>query len=52
MLITIMEVVEDVNEEYDIAYEVSLKDIIDNLLLIPHMINKNYIIEQLSKYNG
>jgi hypothetical protein len=51
MLITIMEVVEGINEEYDIAYEISLKGIIDNLLLIPHMINNNYIKEQLSKYN-
>lgn len=42
---------EVINEEYDDSYELSLKDIINNLLLIPHMINNNYIKEQLLKYN-
>lgn len=42
---------ESKNDEYDDTYVISLKDIINDLLNFPHMINNNYIKEQLSKYN-
>lgn len=47
-----MEVIEEIkNEQYDDSYELTLKDIIGNLLLFPDMINNNYIKEQLLKYS-
>jgi hypothetical protein len=38
---------ENENNEYDDTYELTLKDVIKNLLLFPNMINNNYIQELL-----
>jgi hypothetical protein len=35
------------NEEYDDTYQMTIRDVIKNLLLFPNMINNNYIKELL-----
>jgi hypothetical protein len=35
------------NEEYDDTYQITIREIISNLLLFPNMINNNYIKEML-----